>query len=159
MVAAAGKQFELDSIRRSPHAPPSASRSDRPPLHRRERSSLVKNGKREICTSGSVRGRGGNIPTYSAQGQEENNPNGQSATFPGLLLPHELTSGRPCERCGDQAEGLMPFGSATTTSRPLRSDPGALAVPDALRPAGRIPLIQLVVRSTRNHAMRPAFSR
>jgi len=27
----------------------------------------VKNRKREICTSGSERGRGGNIPTYSAQ--------------------------------------------------------------------------------------------
>ena len=27
----------------------------------------VKNRMREICTSGSVRGGGGNIPTYSAQ--------------------------------------------------------------------------------------------
>jgi hypothetical protein len=26
----------------------------------------VKNRKREICTSGSVRGRDGNVPTYSA---------------------------------------------------------------------------------------------
>ena len=42
----------------------------RPPLHRRERSSPVKNRKREICTSGSARGRGGNIPTYSAQDSE-----------------------------------------------------------------------------------------
>jgi hypothetical protein len=32
----------------------------------RERSSSMKNRKREICTSGSVRGEGGNILTYSA---------------------------------------------------------------------------------------------
>jgi hypothetical protein len=70
IVVAAGKQIELDPIRCSPHASPSASSPDRPPLHRRERSSPVKNRKREICTSGSARGRGGNIPTYSAQGHE-----------------------------------------------------------------------------------------
>ena len=29
--------------------------------------SLVKNRMREICTSGTVRGEGGNVPTYSAQ--------------------------------------------------------------------------------------------
>jgi methionine sulfoxide reductase heme-binding subunit len=32
----------------------------------RERNSSMKNRKREFCTSGSVRGEGGNIPTYSA---------------------------------------------------------------------------------------------
>src|SRR6202163_280209 len=32
----------------------------------RERNSSMKNRKREICTSGSVRGEGGNILTYSA---------------------------------------------------------------------------------------------
>ena len=67
MVVAAGKQIELDSIRRSPHAPPPASGPDRPSLHRRERSSPVKNRKLEICTSGSVGGRGGNTPTYPAR--------------------------------------------------------------------------------------------
>src|SRR5215813_2383922 len=66
MVVAARKQIELDSIRRSPHAPPPASGPDRPSLHRRERSSPVKNRKLEICTSGSVGGRGGNTPTYPA---------------------------------------------------------------------------------------------
>ena len=35
-------------------------------LHRRERNSLVKNRMRESCSSGSVRGGGGNVPTYSA---------------------------------------------------------------------------------------------
>ena len=33
-----------------------------------ERNSLVKNRMREICTSGSVRGGDGDIPTYSAAG-------------------------------------------------------------------------------------------
>src|SRR5208337_2756521 len=36
-------------------------------LRHRERNSLVKNRMRETCTSGSVRGGDGNIPTYSAQ--------------------------------------------------------------------------------------------
>src|SRR6516165_1354350 len=36
------------------------------PLHHRERSSSMKNRKREICTSGSVRDEGGNILIYSA---------------------------------------------------------------------------------------------
>ena len=66
MVVAAGKPIELDSIHCSPHAPPPASGPNRPSLHRCERSSLVKNRKLEICTSGSVRGEGGNILTYSA---------------------------------------------------------------------------------------------
>src|SRR6516162_8127900 len=45
---------------------PTASSQDPPWLRRRERTSLVKNRMREICTSGSVRGGGGNVPTYSA---------------------------------------------------------------------------------------------
>jgi hypothetical protein len=69
MAVATGKQIELDSIRRSPHAPPSASSPDCPSLQRCERSSPEKNRKLEICTSGSVGGRGGNTPTYPAQGQ------------------------------------------------------------------------------------------
>ena len=48
--------------------PSSAATEDRSSLHHRERSSLVKNRMREICSSGSVRGGGGNVPTYSAQG-------------------------------------------------------------------------------------------
>src|SRR5271154_4701580 len=35
----------------------------------RERNSSMKNRKREYCTSGSVRGEGGNILTYSAAGE------------------------------------------------------------------------------------------
>ena len=44
--------------------PSSAATADRSSLHHRERSSLVKNRMREICSSGSVRGGGGNVPTY-----------------------------------------------------------------------------------------------
>src|ERR1700730_17614831 len=65
VVGAAGKQLELDSIPGSPHASLPASSPDRPSLHCCERSSPVKNRMLEIGTSGSVRGRGGNIPTYS----------------------------------------------------------------------------------------------
>src|SRR6516165_11332291 len=45
---------------------PTASSQDPSWLRRRARTSLVKNRMREICTSGSVRGGGGNVPTYSA---------------------------------------------------------------------------------------------
>ena len=37
------------------------------PIRRPERSSPLRNRMREICTSGSVRGGGGNVPTYSAR--------------------------------------------------------------------------------------------
>src|SRR3954453_19493921 len=57
-------QVEFDGI---PEAAPAATAQDHPSLHRRERSSLLKNRMREICTSGSVRGGDGNIPAYSAQ--------------------------------------------------------------------------------------------
>jgi hypothetical protein len=40
----------------------------------RERSSSMKNRKREICTSGSVRGEGGNLLTYSAGDKWKGNP-------------------------------------------------------------------------------------
>src|SRR5215467_11175272 len=66
MVVASGQPIPMGSVPRSPKAAPSTGTSDRPSLHRRERSSPVKNRKREICTSGSVRGEGGNILTYSA---------------------------------------------------------------------------------------------
>ena len=47
--------------------PASTTSSQDPPwLGRHERNSLVKNRMREICTSGSVWGGGGNVPTYSA---------------------------------------------------------------------------------------------
>src|SRR5215470_6630071 len=55
----------MGSVQRPPEAAPSTNSADRPPLHRCERSSPVKNRMREICTSGTVRGGGGNILTYS----------------------------------------------------------------------------------------------
>ena len=47
-------------------APSSTATADYSSLHHRERSSPVKNRMREFCTSGSVRGGDGNVPTYSA---------------------------------------------------------------------------------------------
>jgi hypothetical protein len=57
------------AVQRPPNAAPSASSSDRPPLHRCERISPVKNRMLEIGTSGTVRGEDGNILTYSAWGK------------------------------------------------------------------------------------------
>ena len=56
----------MGPLQRTPGPPPTAFSQDPPRLRRRERTSLVKNRMREICTSGSVRGEGGNILTYSA---------------------------------------------------------------------------------------------
>ena len=41
------------------------------PVRHRERTSTVKNRMREICTSGSVRDGGGNVPIYSAPCEEK----------------------------------------------------------------------------------------
>src|SRR5271168_1096556 len=56
----------MGPLQRAPGPPPTAFSQDPPRICRRERTSLVKNRMREICTSGSVRGEGGNILTYSA---------------------------------------------------------------------------------------------
>src|SRR6266851_5056025 len=56
----------MGPLQRTPGTAPTAFSQNLPWLRRRERISLVKNRMREICTSGSVRGGGGNIPTYSA---------------------------------------------------------------------------------------------
>ena len=60
---------ELARTKAGTSSPPCGSRQashGRRPLRQRERNSLVKNRMRETCTSGSVRGGDGNIPTYSA---------------------------------------------------------------------------------------------
>src|SRR6266436_4214081 len=71
MAIAAGsrKAAQLEPLRCPPQASPSASSPDRPSLHGRERSSSMKNRKRETCTSGSVRDEDGNILIYSAEGR------------------------------------------------------------------------------------------
>src|SRR6516164_2216517 len=56
----------MGPLQRAPGPPPTAFSQDPPRIRRRERTSLVKNRMREICTSGSARGEGGNILTYSA---------------------------------------------------------------------------------------------
>src|SRR5687768_18446434 len=57
----------MESLQRIPQATPSTASQDCPSVRCWERSSLLKNRIREICTFGSVRGGGGNIPAYSAQ--------------------------------------------------------------------------------------------
>src|SRR3954454_3212395 len=69
MAVATGssERLHLDAFDGIPEAAPAATAQDHPSLHRRARSSLLKNRMREICTSGSVRAGDGNIPAYSAQ--------------------------------------------------------------------------------------------
>jgi hypothetical protein len=71
MAQVAGAAYALEaapmgSLQRIPRPPPAASGQDCPPLRHLKRSSPAKNRMRECCTSGSVRGEGGNILTYSA---------------------------------------------------------------------------------------------
>src|SRR5436189_4983186 len=78
----------------APGPPPTAFSQDPPRIRSRERTSLVKNRMREICTSGSVRGEGGNILTYSA-----------------LLLPQRREiggNGRPVAQAVELAEEPQP---------------------------------------------------
>src|SRR5258708_24996498 len=64
MVVAAGSRqpAPLAPVRRPPDALPSAGRPDRPSIHYLERGSPMRNRKREICTSGSVRDEDGQPP-------------------------------------------------------------------------------------------------
>src|SRR5438132_9766174 len=52
----------LAPVHCTPQASSSACRPDHPPLHHHERGSPMKNRKREICTSGSVRDEAGQPP-------------------------------------------------------------------------------------------------
>ena len=69
MAVATGssERLHMEALGGVPEATPVAATQDRPSLRLRERSSLLKNRMREICTSGSVRGGDGNIPAYSAE--------------------------------------------------------------------------------------------
>src|SRR5262245_28356391 len=64
MAVAAGSRepAPLAPAHRTPQALPSASASNCPLLHHHERGSSMKNRKREICTSGSVRDEDGQPP-------------------------------------------------------------------------------------------------
>src|SRR5580704_13945586 len=65
-VAAGSREpAPLEPVHGTPKAAPSADSPDCPSLHLRERSSSMKNRKRQSCTSGSVRDEGGNILIYS----------------------------------------------------------------------------------------------
>jgi hypothetical protein len=65
MGVATRKPIPMESLQRSPKATPSTGSPDRSSLHCCERSSPVKNRMPEIGASGTVRGEGGNILTYS----------------------------------------------------------------------------------------------
>ena len=56
------KPAPLEPVQCTSKASPSASGPNRPSIHYRERSSLMKNRKREIRTSGSVRDEDGQHP-------------------------------------------------------------------------------------------------
>src|SRR5215471_21588487 len=64
MAVAAGSQepAPLAPVHCTPQALPSASASNCPSVHHHERGSPMKNRKREICTSGSVRDGDGQPP-------------------------------------------------------------------------------------------------
>src|SRR5438067_5881241 len=62
VAAGARKPAPLAPIHHTPQASPSAGAPDRSPLHHHERGSPMKNRKREICTSGSVRDEAGQPP-------------------------------------------------------------------------------------------------
>src|SRR6516164_4927181 len=71
IAAGSGERAQLGPLQRTAQATSSAGTPDRPSLRCCERSSPVKNRTREICTSGTVRGEGGNILTYSDTLDEE----------------------------------------------------------------------------------------
>ena len=82
-------------------SPPCASRQashGRRPLRQRERNSPVKNRMRETCTSGSVRGGDGDIPTYSACGAAQRRERG----LEGALV------GERGERAGAKDDWVIP---------------------------------------------------
>jgi hypothetical protein len=71
VVVAAGSRESapLEPVHYTAKAASSAGSPNRPSVHLREQNSSMKNRKREICTSGTVRDEDGNILIYSATGQ------------------------------------------------------------------------------------------
>ena len=85
----------------------------------------MKNRKREICTSGSARGRGGDIPTYSAQGQKGLSSQLESKANFGLLDPQDIAVLYPrrrpdaavtalCDRLNGFTRAVLPAGDKPT---------------------------------------------
>src|SRR5271157_896387 len=93
----------MDPLQRTAGPAPTASSQDPPRLRRPERISLVKNRMRETCTSGSVRGGDGDIPTYSALGAGQRRECGVEGAFRG---------GRGEVAEEGQAAGLVERGEA-----------------------------------------------
>src|SRR5262245_5955664 len=67
-VAEGRRELSVVPPSRIPRPPSVTEGQDHSPIRSRERTSSMKNRMREFCTSGSVRGGDGNIPTYSAGG-------------------------------------------------------------------------------------------
>jgi hypothetical protein len=107
MAVATREPVPMGSVQRPPNAAPSASSSDRPPLHRCERISPVRNRMLEIGTSGTVRGEAGNILTYSAPSEAgdlslSHPPFGsisrRNLALPGMLESNAITQGEAVMR-------------------------------------------------------------
>src|SRR5229473_2177009 len=65
-TANAGQAAHMGMLQRVPRTLSAATSHDRPPICRRSEPLRVRNRMREICTSGSVGGGGGNILAYPA---------------------------------------------------------------------------------------------
>src|SRR4051794_24233400 len=135
MAVATGssERLHLDAFDGIPEAAPAATAQDHPSLNRRERSSLLKNRMREICTSGSVRGGDGNIPAYSA-----NYPKPRAGRRP--PTPPQPAA-RPAAPAATPQPGDAERRPSRTPSRRSRDDidpaPTAPAWPGAPKPNGR----------------------
>src|SRR5262245_18160110 len=88
----------MGSVLLPPQAAPPPSSPDRPPLHRCERTSPVKNRMREICTSGTVRGEAGNILTYSAVSVSRRHLRNTFENLTALLRPNVCNTRSDIER-------------------------------------------------------------
>src|SRR5208283_4513851 len=94
-------------------------------LRCRERISLVRNRMREIRTSGSVRGGGGNVPTYSAADQSRLRAlGGASPCHPGQVADRPPAGARVQRR----PPAARSYGKARRVGRPVsRRAPGGRA--------------------------------
>src|SRR5208283_2422906 len=128
----------MGPLQRVPGTAPAALSQDPPWLRRRERISLVKNRMREICTSGSVRGGGGDVPTYSAVDLSQRVDVGGEAGGSGQRGERageaELTIGKGgaqhlqeqvAEAAGEHADGQEEAGWTSDPARLIGRDPPA----------------------------------
>src|SRR5208283_4219169 len=94
----------MDPLQRTAGPAPTASSQDPPRIRRSERNSPVKKRMRESCTSGSVRGGDGDIPTYSTLGAAQRRERGVE----GALLAEGREVAEEDEAAG-RMQGCEPF--------------------------------------------------